>query len=164
MEESTEIALSYVRAHAEELKVPIELLQKNDVHVHFPAGAVPKDGPSAGIAITTCLISLLGWNGRGRRIKRRLAMTGEMTLRGEVMPVGGIREKVLGAKRAGVREIVLPSENRRNVERIPAHIVKGLTFHYAEHYSEVFDIAFAGGKTARGTRRTSRKKKGARGG
>jgi ATP-dependent Lon protease len=154
MEESTSIALSYVRAHAEEFGVLVEQLEKSDIHVHFPAGAVPKDGPSAGIAITTCLVSLMGWKGKGRKIKRRLAMTGEMTLRGDVMPVGGIREKVLGAKRAGVREIILPAENRRNVEQIPKHIVKGLTFHYAEHYSEVFRLAFPQ------TASRSRKRKG----
>ncbi len=142
MEESTEIALSYVRAHAGEFGVDVQSLTGHDIHVHFPAGAVPKDGPSAGIAITTCLVSLLGFGDKGRRIRRRLAMTGEMTLRGEVLPVGGIREKVLGAKRAGVREIILPAENRRNVLQIPAHIIEGLTFHYAEHYREVFAIAF----------------------
>ncbi|MBW2261013.1 MAG: endopeptidase La [Deltaproteobacteria bacterium] len=157
MEESTSIALSYVRAHADEFQVQIDQLERSDIHVHFPAGAVPKDGPSAGIAITTCLVSLLGWKGKGRKIKRRLAMTGEMTLRGDVMPVGGIREKMLGAKRAGVREIILPAENRRNVEQIPKHIVKGLTFHYAEHYSDVFRIAFPSMKAPAPGRRTKRK-------
>jgi ATP-dependent Lon protease len=157
MQESTSIALSYVRAHLEQFQVDRDQLEGRDVHVHFPAGAVPKDGPSAGIAITTCLVSLLGWRGKGRRINRRLAMTGEMTLRGEVMPVGGIREKVLGAKRAGVREIILPAENQRNVQQIPAHIAKGLTFHFVDHYDQVFDIAFARPRSGTSPRKDKRK-------
>jgi ATP-dependent Lon protease len=141
MEESTQIALSYVRAHNFEFGVDHRTFDKMDIHVHFPAGAVPKDGPSAGITITTALISLLGWR-RGRKVRPRLAMTGEMTLRGDVLPVGGIREKVIGAKRAGVREIILPRENKRHADEIPAHVIRGIKLHFVDRYDEVVKIAF----------------------
>lgn len=141
MSESAQLALSFVRRHGAEFEIEPEVFEKSDLHVHFPAGATPKDGPSAGIAITTALVSLLGWK-KGRKIRPRLAMTGEMTLRGEVLPVGGIREKCLAAKRAGVREVIVPRENRRNVLEIPKHIVRGLRFHYAATYDDVLKVAF----------------------
>jgi ATP-dependent Lon protease len=141
MSESAQIALSYVRAHLAQFEIEPDVLDKSDIHIHFPAGATPKDGPSAGIAITTAIVSLLGW-GKGRKIRPRLAMTGEMTLRGEVLPVGGVREKCLAARRAGVREVILPKENRRNVLEIPKHIIRGLKFHYASTYDDVRKLAF----------------------
>ena len=130
MNESAQIALSYVRAHLDRFEIDPEILDRSDLHIHFPAGATPKDGPSAGIAITTAIVSLLGW-GKGRKIRPRLAMTGEMTLRGEVLPLGGVREKCSAARRAGVRTVILPREKKRNVVEIPRHIVKGLQFQYA---------------------------------
>ncbi len=141
MSESAQLALSFVRRNHKQFEIESEVFEKADLHIHFPAGATPKDGPSAGIAITTALVSLLGW-GKGRKIRPRLAMTGEMTLRGEVLPVGGIREKCLAAKRAGVREVIVPRENRRNVTEIPKHIVRGLKFHYAATYDDVLKLAF----------------------
>ena len=114
---------------------------KWDLHAHFPAGAIPKDGPSAGTAITTALISLLrGEN--GQRVRRRLAMTGEITLTGKVLPVGGVREKVIAARRAGVKDVILPAVNERDLEEIPENILKGLTFHFADSYADVFPVAF----------------------
>jgi ATP-dependent Lon protease len=145
MEESTQIAMSYVRAHGPQFDIDSKIFEKHDIHVHFPSGAVPKDGPSAGITITTAIISLLGWK-KGRKVKPRLAMTGEMTLRGDVLPVGGIREKVIGAKRAGVREIIVPRQNRRHVLEIPSHVIKGIKFRFVESYDEVVGIALRGNR------------------
>jgi ATP-dependent Lon protease len=144
MSESAQLALSYVRSHCRELHVSPDDIEKSDIHVHFPAGAVPKDGPSAGIAITTAIVSLLA-GGEGCTIRPRLAMTGEMTLRGEVLPVGGLREKCVAAKRAGIRDVVVPRANERNVAEIPPHVVKGLAFHYAETYRDVIALAFPDG-------------------
>ncbi|MBI5501540.1 MAG: endopeptidase La [Deltaproteobacteria bacterium] len=141
MSESAQIALSYVRAHLDRFEIDPDVFDKSDLHIHFPAGATPKDGPSAGIAITTSIVSLLGWN-KGRKIRPRLAMTGEMTLRGEVLPIGGVREKCLAARRAGVRTVILPAENKRNVAEIPKHILKGLAFQYAATYDDVRKLAF----------------------
>jgi len=141
MEESTQIAMSYVRANAPRFDIDSKIFEKSDIHVHFPSGAVPKDGPSAGITVTTAIISLLGWK-KGKKIKPRLAMTGEMTLRGEVLPVGGIREKVIGARRAGVKEIIVPALNKRHVLEIPENVVAGIRFHYVEKFEEVVEIAF----------------------
>ena len=141
MNESARIAASYVRGHAEEFGVDPERFEKNDIHVHFPAGAIPKDGPSAGVTITTALISLLAGD-KGRRIKPRLAMTGELSLTGKVLPVGGIRDKVIAARQAGVREVILPALNKNDIQEIPEHVQKGLTFHFVESYPEVFALAF----------------------
>jgi ATP-dependent Lon protease len=141
MQESASIALSYVMRRAESFDIDPEVFKQLDVHVHFPAGAIPKDGPSAGVTIVTALVSLLA-GGKGRKVRSRLAMTGEMTLRGEVLPVGGIRDKVLAAHRAGIRTIVLPEGNRRDVGEIPAHNVEGLEFVYARSYRDVFKAAF----------------------
>src|SRR6202044_1017538 len=106
MQESTRAALSWVRAHAEEYGIDPDFFRRQDIHIHVPSGAIPKDGPSAGVAMVTALISLL----TGRPVRPRVAMTGEISLSGVVLPVGGIKEKVLGAKRAGIREVILPSE------------------------------------------------------
>ncbi len=138
MSESVQIAFSYIRANMKDLNVPDDILAKHDYHVHFPAGATPKDGPSAGITITTSLLSLL----LNQPIPERLAMTGEITLTGNVLPVGGIKEKVVAAKRAGARTLVMCSKNRRDVDELQPHIREGLTFFFVDHYKEVFNFVF----------------------
>jgi ATP-dependent Lon protease len=143
MKESVEIAVSFIRHNHERFDVDPEVFKTEDLHVHFPAGAVPKDGPSAGVTITTALISLLTGK-RGKRPAPKVAMTGEMTLSGEVLPVGGIREKVLAAQHAGVKTVILPERNERDIEEIPPHIIKGLEFVYAKRYEDVYETAFAG--------------------
>lgn len=137
MSESANLALSYVRTHAEALGIDPKTFNKQDLHVHFPAGAVKKDGPSAGVTITMALISLL----TDRAIRPRLAMTGEMTLRGEVLPVGGIREKVVAARRIGVRTVVLPERNRADVEEIPSEVRKRVSFIFASTFDDVLAAA-----------------------
>lgn len=137
MKESASIAMAYIRAHAEELGIAQEIFEKWDIHLHVPAGATPKDGPSAGITMLTALTSVL----TQRQVKERLAMTGEITLRGKVLPVGGIQEKILAAKRANIREIILAESNRKDVLEIKADYVKDLEFHYVKEMREVLDIA-----------------------
>lgn len=141
MTESTAIALSHVKRNSESYNFDYDALQKYDIHLHFPAGAVPKDGPSAGITITTALISLLS----NTPIAPRLAMTGEITLGGEVLPVGGIREKVVAARAMGVKTVVLPAANRADVEEIPAMVREKLDFVFAQTYDDVFKVAFPKG-------------------
>jgi ATP-dependent Lon protease len=139
MRESAEAARSWIQSHASELGLPADQFSKVDLHVHVPQGAVPKDGPSAGVAMVTSLASLL----TGRSAAPDVAMTGEITLRGKVLPVGGIKEKVLAAKRAGIQRVVLPERNRRDVEEIPAHLVKGLEFQYVARIDEALDHILA---------------------
>lgn len=138
MSESAALAFSYVRSRANELGIDPSFFSDNDVHLHFPAGAVKKDGPSAGITVTTALISLL----TKRSIAPRLAMTGEMTLRGEVLPVGGIREKVVAARRAGVRRVILPARNRADIEEIPPEVRERVDYVFVDSYDEVMSAAF----------------------
>lgn len=137
MKESAMIALQYVRSNAEKLGIPYEKFEKSDLHIHVPEGAIPKDGPSAGITMATSIASAF----TGRKVAERLAMTGEITLRGKVLPVGGIKEKILAAKRAGITDIVLSSENRKDIDDIAEKYRTGLTFHYVNTVAEVFDIA-----------------------
>lgn len=137
MKESAILALEYVKAHASLYHIDSRIFDEYSIHIHVPDGATPKDGPSAGITITTALISSL----TQRKVRKNLAMTGEITLRGKVTPVGGIREKILAAKRAGIKELILCEENRRNIEEIPAIYLEGLTFHYVNDIREVIDIA-----------------------
>ncbi len=137
MKESAGLALSYIRAHADELGLREEIFETHNIHIHVPEGAVPKDGPSAGITMATSLASAL----TGRRVRKNLAMTGEITLRGRVLPVGGIREKILAAKRAGIKEIILCKENEKDILEIPQDYLKGLSFHYVETVSDVLDYA-----------------------
>lgn len=137
MKESANTALTYLKANASKFKISEKELKENVVHLHFPAGATPKDGPSAGITILTALASLF----TGKSVKPYLAMTGEISLRGKVMPVGGIKEKVLGAKRAGIKEIIMCTENEKDVKEINEEYIKGITFHYVETMDEVLDIA-----------------------
>ena len=137
MKESAMLALEYIKSHANELDIPYEIFDKWNIHLHVPEGAIPKDGPSAGITMATALVSAL----TQRKVKENIAMTGEITLRGKVLPVGGIKEKILAAKRAGINEIIICHENRRNIEAIPEMYIKGLTFHYVKDIKEVIDIA-----------------------
>jgi len=138
MKESAQTALSYVRAHAAALHIKPDFYETSDLHIHVPAGAVPKDGPSAGVTMTSAIASLLS----GRPIKPALAMTGEVTLSGKVLPVGGIKEKVLAAKRAGIKTIILPERNRKDLtEDIPEELRKGMTFIFARDVHEVIDAA-----------------------
>jgi ATP-dependent Lon protease len=136
MKESAQIALSYVRANAAELGIDPAALNKR-VHLHVPAGAVPKDGPSAGIAMTTALVSLL----TGRPVRSTVGMTGEVTLQGRVLPIGGVKQKVLAAHRAGLREVILPQRNEGDLDDVPEAVRKEMTFHIASDVSEVLDVA-----------------------
>ena len=141
MVESAKAALSYVRTHAREIGAPEDFYEKHDIHIHVPAGAVPKDGPSAGVTMTTALASLFS----GRLVKRRLAMTGEVTLSGKVLPIGGVKEKVLAARRAGVSTVILPERNRKDyVEDIPEEVKKELNVVFVRDVREVLDAALEG--------------------
>lgn len=137
MKESAALAIEYVKAHAEMLNIDFRIFEQWSIHIHVPEGATPKDGPSAGITIATSIASAL----TQRRVRDRIAMTGEITLRGKVLPVGGIKEKILAAKRAGITDIILSAENRKDIEEIPEKYVKGLTFHFVETVAEVWDFA-----------------------
>jgi ATP-dependent Lon protease len=137
MKESAQAALSYVRSHADHLGVPADFFENCDLHIHVPAGATPKDGPSAGITMATALASLL----TGRPLRSHLAMTGEITLRGRVMPIGGVKEKVLAARRAGVTTVLLPRRNEKDLDDVPENVRKDLQFHFVDTIGEVLDIA-----------------------
>jgi ATP-dependent Lon protease len=137
MKESVSTALTYLQANARKYGIdPVEFT-KNNIHVHVPEGAVPKDGPSAGVTMFTALTSAF----TGRKVKPYLAMTGEITLRGQVLPVGGIKEKVLAAKRAGLKEIVMCWQNEKDVNEIEPDYIKGMQFHYVKTMQQVLDIA-----------------------
>jgi ATP-dependent Lon protease len=129
--------LSYIKAHAEELGIDPETFDKNDIHIHIPEGAIPKDGPSAGITMLSAITSAF----TRKPLKPFLAMTGEITLRGKVLPVGGIKEKILAAKRAGIREVILCKDNRKHVAEIEKEYIKGVEFHYVDKMEEVLQIA-----------------------
>ncbi len=137
MKESATIAMEYIKSNADAYGIDSDVFDKYNVHIHVPEGATPKDGPSAGITMLTSLISLF----TQRKVKKSLAMTGEITLRGKVLPVGGIKEKILAAKRARIKEIILCADNKKDIEEIKADYLKGLTFHYVTDMSEVIDIA-----------------------
>ena len=137
MKESAIIALEYIKAHVDEINIDENIFKNYNVHIHVPEGAIPKDGPSAGVTMVTSMASVL----TQRKIKNRLAMTGEMTLRGKVLPVGGIKEKILAAKRADIKEIILSKDNEKDIEEINEIYLKGLKFHFVETISEVLDIA-----------------------
>ena len=144
MKESAMLALEYLKAHSHLLNLPTEVFENWNIHIHVPEGAIPKDGPSAGITMVTSLASAL----TQRKVKPNLAMTGEITLRGKVLPVGGIREKILAAKRAGIKEIILCEENRKNIEEIQPIYVQGLTFHYVKDIKEVLQLSLTNEKVA----------------
>ena len=137
MKESATIALEYIKAHAEQFGLDTRIFEQYKIHIHIPEGATPKDGPSAGIALLTSLFSLL----TQRRVKKNLAMTGEITLRGKVLPVGGIKEKILAAKRAGIKEIILCKDNEKDIDEIKQEYLQGLTFHYVTEMEEVLKLA-----------------------
>lgn len=137
MKESAVIALQYIKAHADLLGIPENAFEKWNVHIHVPEGAIPKDGPSAGVTMATSLASSF----TQRKVRARLAMTGEITLRGKVLPVGGIKEKILAAKRSGIKDVILSEENRKDIEEINETYLKGLTFHYVKTIKDVWDIA-----------------------
>ncbi|WP_374048198.1 endopeptidase La [uncultured Parabacteroides sp.] len=137
MKESAMLALEFIHAHASLFDINEELFENWNVHIHVPEGAIPKDGPSAGVTMVTSLVSAF----TQRKVKKNLAMTGEITLRGKVLPVGGIKEKILAAKRAGIKELILCKENQKDINEIKAEYVKGLTFHYVEDIRQVIDLA-----------------------
>ena len=137
MKESATIALEYIKSNSELLSIDTDILSKHNIHIHVPEGATPKDGPSAGITMLTSLVSLF----TQKRVKSKLAMTGEITLRGKVLPVGGIKEKILAAKRAKITEIILCEDNKKNIDEIDKVYLKGLTFHYVSNMHQVLDIA-----------------------
>lgn len=137
MKESAQAALSYVRARAKALKIPEDFFDHSDIHIHVPAGAIPKDGPSAGVTMFTALTSLL----TGRPVRSDVAMTGEITLRGLVLPVGGIKEKVLAANRAGITTVILPKRNEKDLEEVPEEVKKRMKFHFVQRMDEVIDLA-----------------------
>lgn len=137
MKESAATALSFIKSHAEELGIDAKVFENTDIHVHVPEGAVPKDGPSAGVTMLSAMTSVL----TGRKVKNHLAMTGEITLRGKVLPVGGIKEKILAAKRAGIKDIILCKENKKHVDEINEDYLKGLSFQFVDDMKEVLDLA-----------------------
>lgn len=137
MKESAVLALEYIKAHADMLNLDMRIFDNYNIHIHVPEGATPKDGPSAGVTMATSLASAL----TQRKVHNKVAMTGEITLRGKVLPVGGIKEKILAAKRAGITDIVICQDNRKDIEDIPAIYLEGVTFHYVEYVSQVFDFA-----------------------
>lgn len=137
MKESAMAAISYIRSHQKDFKINKDFYKDSDIHIHVPEGAVPKDGPSAGVTITTALVSAL----TGKKVRHDVAMTGEITLRGRVLPIGGLKEKVLAANRYGIKEIILPFENEKDLEEIPNSIKKQMKFNLVKNIDEVLDIA-----------------------
>ena len=142
MKESAQAALSYVRSTAKSLGIKDDIFSKTDIHIHVPAGAIPKDGPSAGITIATAVASVF----TGRPVNKNIAMTGEVTLRGRVLPIGGLKEKTLAAKRMGIRKVILPKRNKKDLEDIPKYIKKDMEFIFAETMEQVLKAALKGKK------------------
>ena len=140
MKESATAAMTFVRSNSDALSLAEDFNEKSDIHVHVPAGAIPKDGPSAGVGMLTSIVSLLS----GKPVKSKLAMTGEITLRGNVLPIGGVKEKVTAAHRSGIKTIILPDHNRKDLEDIPDHIKKDLEFHFAKEMMDVVKVAIPG--------------------
>jgi ATP-dependent Lon protease len=140
MRESAQAALSYVRAHAIDYGVEPGWFAEHDIHLHVPSGAIPKDGPSAGITMATALVSLL----THRPVRADVAMTGEITLTGQVLPIGGLKEKALAAQRSGLKRVLAPARNEADLDDIPEHLRKGMTFEWVSEISEVLDAALGG--------------------
>jgi len=140
MKESATAGLTFVRSHAEEFGLDTDFNENTDIHIHVPAGAIPKDGPSAGVSMVTSLVSLLS----GIPVKEKVAMTGAITLRGNVLPIGGVKEKVTAAHRSGIKEVILPDHNRKDLEDVPKHVAKDLKFHFAKEINDVLKVAVAG--------------------
>jgi ATP-dependent Lon protease len=147
MKESAQAALSFARSHCAGNSLEDDFFTRHDIHIHVPAGSIPKDGPSAGITIAAALVSFL----TKRPVNRRLAMSGEITLRGDVLPIGGLKEKVLAAKAAGVKTIVLPKLNERDLGEIPDALKSGIEFHFVDHMRDALDLALL--RPKRGRRR-----------
>lgn len=143
MKESGQTALSFARTYAHDHDLDGSFFRQRDIHIHAPAGSIPKDGPSAGITITTAIVSVL----TGRPIHRALAMTGEITLRGEILPIGGLKEKILAARVAGIQTLVLPRHNKRDVRQLPAGLTRGMTLHYPKDMEEVLELALVGAES-----------------
>ena len=139
MKESATAALSFIRTNAKSLGIAEDFFDTHDIHIHVPAGAIPKDGPSAGVTMMTALVSML----MHKPIKKDLAMTGEITLRGQVLPVGGIKEKILAAHRAGIKTIVLPKWNEKDLQEVPKKVQKDIAFHFVDKMQDVLKIALA---------------------
>ena len=139
MVESSKIAYSFVNSAADRYGGNTDFFDDKLVHLHVPAGATPKDGPSAGVTMATVLISLI----RNQPVIPKLGMTGELTLVGEVLPIGGLKEKVIASRRSGLKEIIIPWANKKDFIELPEHLKEGLTIHYAKHYDDVFKVAFA---------------------
>ncbi len=140
MKESATAAMTFVRSNADTYGVDPDFNENNYIHVHVPAGAIPKDGPSAGVSMVTSLVSLLTKN----PVKEKVAMTGEITLRGNVLPIGGVKEKVTAAHRSGIKEVILPDLNRKDLEDVPEHVSKDLNFHFAREIGDVLKVAIPG--------------------
>jgi ATP-dependent Lon protease len=137
MKESAVAAMSFIRSHAKKLNLDEDFYTEKDIHIHVPAGAIPKDGPSAGVTILSALVSLL----TNKKIRKDLAMTGEITLRGQVLPVGGIKEKMLAAHRAGIKTVIMPKENEKDLQDIPEKVRKDITFHFVDKMMDVIKLA-----------------------
>jgi len=137
MQESAQAAFSYAKARAKELGINEEDFENFDIHIHLPEGAIPKDGPSAGITLATAMVSVLSQ----RPVRKDIAMTGEITLRGNVLPVGGVKEKLLAARRAHIKKVILPEPNRRDLEDLPQEVLDDLTFIFVENVRQVFPVA-----------------------
>lgn len=135
MKESAQAAWSYIRSKAQDFNIPDDFFEKNDIHIHVPAGAIPKDGPSAGITMMVALVSLL----TDRPVRNDVAMTGEITLRGLVLPIGGVKEKVLAARRAGITNVILPKMNEKDLEEVPESIKENMHFKFIERVDEAID-------------------------
>ena len=157
MKESAHAALSYARSHAKDFGIREDFFSKHDIHVHVPEGAIPKDGPSAGVTMATAILSLL----TGQAVHRQIAMTGEITLRGEVLPVGGIKEKVLAARRAKIHTIILPSLNKRDLEDVNETIRKEMKFIFVDDVKAVFKAALIEQKASKMIRGPRRLRRGA---
>jgi len=142
MQESSAIALTFARnfmsKHLDQNKRAIDFLEQRDIHIHFPEGSTPKDGPSAGITITTALISLA----LGTPIPQDIGMTGEISLNGKVLPIGGVKEKTMAASREGVKKLIFPKANEKDIKKLPDYIKDGISFHFVEDYQDVFEIVF----------------------
>jgi ATP-dependent Lon protease len=145
MKESAQAALSYARSRGTSLGIKEEVFAKHDFHIHVPAGAIPKDGPSAGITMATALISTL----TRAPVRRDVAMTGEITLRGKILPIGGIKEKALAARRMGIKTVIVPTKNDKDVKELPANVKRGLQFVYVDHMDQVLNVALVKRASAR---------------
>ena len=138
MQESAKIALSYIKSNNKLFKIEYDKIQENDIHIHVPEGAIPKDGPSAGIALTTAIISAL----TGKKVSTNIAMTGEITLRGNVLAIGGLKEKSTGASRNNIKKVIIPYDNKSDVDEIPNEIKQNIEYIYVNKYEDVFKIIF----------------------